>query len=122
MSHMKFVQAAEHFIIDVPSAIEAVEAKRLEFIWMMEELYAIGYMSVVSIDFQATARGKKLYVHVYLHVSITGASFKLKVSLLNETTVMNAMLCYSNSSVAKQTVNKHIRNLIASTKEQNSEK
>lgn len=122
MSHMKFLIADEHFSIDIPNSNAAVEAKRLEFLHMMEERYAIGYMSVVSMDFQVKDRGKKLYTHVYLHASVTGVSFKLKVTLLNENTTLNAMLRYSHSGVAKQAVNKHIRDLIAETKDQNSEK
>jgi len=122
MSHLKFVMPQEHFTINVPSAIEAVEAKRLEFIKMMEELYAIGYMSVVTLDFQVKDRGKNLYAHVYLRMSITGVIFNVKVTLLNESNTLNAMLRYSHSSVAKQTVNKHIRDLITSTKQQISEK
>lgn len=122
MNHLKYVLPSDHFAIDVPSAIEAVEAKRQEFIRMMSELYAIGYLSVVTMDFEVKDRGKKLYQIAYLHVSITGVFFKVKVTLLNETEVLNGMLRYSHSTVAKQTVNKHIRDLIATTKEQNSEK
>lgn len=122
MSDMNFIVADNYFAIDVPSANEAVEAKRLEFIRMMQELYAIGYMSVVSMDFQVKDRGKKLYQIVYMHVSITGVAFQMKVTLLNNTNVLNAMLRYSHSQNAKHTVNDHIRTLINATKDQNSEK
>ncbi|MNB96751.1 hypothetical protein D3C75_439620 [compost metagenome] len=122
MSDMNFIVADNYFAIEVPSAIEATEAKRQEFIRMMEELYAIGYMSVVSMDFQVKDRGKKLYTILYLHVSITGVSFQLKVTLLNATNTLNAMLRYSHSQNAKHTVNDHIRTLIVASKEQKSEK
>lgn len=122
MSDLKFIVPTDYFAIDVPSAVEATEFKRLEFIRMTEELYTIGYMSVVTMDFQVKDRGKKLYTHVYCHVSITGVSFKLKVTLLNATNTLNAMLRYSASSNAKHTVNDHIRTLINATKDQNSEK
>lgn len=119
---LKFVVPEEFFAIDMPNAIEAVEAKRLEFIHMMEELYAIGYMSVVSMDFQVKDRGKKLYAHVYLRMSITGVAFNVKVTLLNAENTLNAMLRYSHSSNAKYTVNDHIRQLIVASKEEISEK
>lgn len=122
MSDMNFIVADNYFTIDVPSAIEAVEAKRLEFIRMMQELYAIGYMSVVSMDFQVKDRGKKLYQIVYMHVSITGVAFQIKVILLSNTNVLNAMLRYSHSQHAKHTVNDHIRTLINASKEEISEK
>lgn len=122
MSHLKYVVPSDHFSVDIPSSIAAVEAKRLEFIKMMDEMYEIGYMSVVTLDFQVKDRGKKLYATVYCHVSITGVSFKLKVTLLNAENTLNAMLRYSHSSNAKHTVNDHIRTLIVASKEQKSEK
>lgn len=120
--NLKYVVAADYFTIDVPSAVEAVEFKRQEFIQMLDDRYAIGFISVATIDFQVCSRGTKVYTHVYLHISITGVSFKLKVVLLNANQTLNAMLRYSTSSVAKQEVNRCIRQLIDSTKELNSEK
>lgn len=110
---MKFVEVEDHFTIDVENA-GALEIKRLQFIQMMDECYAIGYMSVIGIEFEDEA------VHAYIRVSITGTPFNIKAVLVDGTETLNGMLRYSHSLAAKTVVNDWIRSAI--NKQRKSEK
>lgn len=119
MSHMKFVHAESYFQADgVPQTME-LNAKRNVFRDMLTQGYVIGYVRVQSIDVKVTKRGKDVAHHLYLNITITGIAFHVLI-IAQDLLVVNAILNYSHSSVAKGHVTRFFRDMYS--KEENSEK
>lgn len=119
MNHMKFVHQDNYFQADgVPQTME-LNAKRNVFRDMLTSGYQVGYVRVQSIDVQVTQRGKNVAHHLYLNITITGVAFNVKV-IVQDLTVVNAILNYSHSSVAKGHVTRFFRDMY--TKDEISEK
>lgn len=119
MSHMKFVHAEDYFLADgVPQTMK-LNAERNVFRDMLSSGYVVGWVRVQSIDVVVSKRGKDVAHHLYLNITITGIAFRVKV-ILRDLLVLNAILNYSHSSVAKGHVTRFFRELYS--KEENSEK
>ena len=121
-THLDYIEHQKYFELGNTPLPKEQNEKRLQFMQMISDLYAIGYIRVAAMDFNVTHGGTQLQQILYVNISITGICFYLKLKMISDTGMINAILNYTTCAAAKRQVSDWIRERVDIAKDLISEK